>query len=168
MTSVLQTAWAEAKKNDDFVCIQTCSGHRSSVVDPRGKQHLLPIDVSDGELGEAVLDCLSLSRFVSPSEQPDQDRELFEYASISKRYSEWVKQLMDVYGYKNKQALFRSMKNCTIRRCNGVITVDPTHHDKLDAWSGDGMSDLDSIAIPQDAAPAVIGAALRLAFSRCT
>ena len=58
MNEVARTAWATAKTNADFVCVETCSGYRLTTTDPQGKQHLLPVDVSDHELGIAVLDSL--------------------------------------------------------------------------------------------------------------
>ncbi len=60
------------------------------------------------------------------------------------------------------------MKNCDIECGDGFITIGPTHHEKLEAWSGDGISEADYVVIPADSPLSKIGAALRLAFSRCT
>ncbi|WP_338052467.1 contact-dependent growth inhibition system immunity protein [Stutzerimonas marianensis] len=44
----------------------------------------------------------------------------------------------------------------------------PSHHEKLEAWSGKGLSESDYVIIPSGSSPSDVGAALRLAFSRCT
>lgn len=168
MNEVVKTAWAEAKSNGDFICVETYSGYRMSIRDPQGKQYLLPSDVSDQELGEVVLDSLAHSRFIPPHEQPEEDLVLFDYTLANRRYSEWVKSLMATYGYKTKRALFRDMKNCNIECRDGFITIEPSHHDKLEGWSGEGIRIEDYVVIPADSPPAAVGASLRLALSRCT
>ena len=169
MTNEVQrTAWASAKKNAEFFCIETCSGYRMTTTDPQGKQHLLPVGASDHELGVAVLDAFAHSRFVSPLEHPEEDSALFDFDLSRKRYSEWVKTLMTTYGYKTKNALFREMKNCNIECRDALITIRPSHHDKLEAWSGDGISKESYVIISSNSPPLEIGAALRLAFVRCT
>lgn len=59
------------------------------------------------------------------------------------------------------------MKNCGIHCVNGVITLSPTRHEKLEGWGrtkGDGIED---VILSADSSPAEIGAGLRLALSRC-
>ena len=164
MNEVVRTPWAEAVDNGDFICVDTYSGYRSGVRDPLGKQHLLPPDVGDLELGAAVLDCFAHSRFVTPQE----DMALYDYEQVTSRYAEWVKNLMATYGYKTKRALFKRMKRCGIESLEGFITIDPTYHEKLEAWGGNGISKEDCIVIPADSTPSEVGSALRLALSRCT
>ncbi|MBP9693427.1 MAG: CdiI family contact-dependent growth inhibition immunity protein [Alphaproteobacteria bacterium] len=60
------------------------------------------------------------------------------------------------------------MKSCGINLDQGLITIRPSHHEKLEAWSGEGIDKRDYVNIPHDSEPSQIGAALRLAFSRCT
>lgn len=168
MDEVAKAAWANAKCNDDFICIVTCSGYRITTTDPQGKQHLLPVDVADQELGSAVLDALAYSRFLPPQEQPVEDQALFDVELVEKRYSEWVETLMATYGYKTKRALFKDMANCNIEFRNGAITIRPSHHERLEGWSGDGINRDDHVLISADSPPRNVGAALRLAFSRCT
>ena len=84
------------------------------------------------------------------------------------RYLAWVNQLVETYGYKTKRALFKDMKSCHIESCGGAITIRPTYHKKLEAWSGDGIGEDSYVVIPCESSPADIGAALKLAFSRCT
>lgn len=59
------------------------------------------------------------------------------------------------------------MKNCGIHCFNGVITISPTRHEKLEGWGrekGDGIED---VILSVDSSPTEIGAGLRLALSRC-
>lgn len=76
--------------------------------------------------------------------------------------------LMEKYGYKTKRALFKDMKNCSIHCINDLIIISPTHHEKLESWSGKGINESDNVVISVNESPAEIGAALRLALSRCT
>src|SRR5262249_44491400 len=140
ISPIPKMAWATAKLNPDFFCVETCSGYRMTITDPRGKQHLLPVGASDRELGSALLDALAHSRFVPPLEQPEEDLELFDFDLAEKAYADWVEKLMRTYGYKTRRALFKDMANCNIERCQGMITIHPTNHEKLEGWSGDGIS----------------------------
>jgi len=75
---------------------------------------------------------------------------------------------MDRYGYRTKRALFKNMKSCGILAEGDVIIISPSRHEKLEAWGrekGDGIED---VVIEANRSPSEIGAALRLAFSRCT
>jgi hypothetical protein len=164
MSESRAASWANALENGEFMCIETESGYRRRALDPQGKQHLLPPDSSDDTIGNAILDALKHSRFLSLEEA----QVFFDYDAVNRRYSEWVDSLMRHYGYRNKRALFKNMKCCSIEFKEGVIAFKPTHHDRLEGWSGDGISETDHVSIPIDSAPAEIGAALRLAFSRCT
>lgn len=162
-TDVVERCWCTSAYNSgDFIFIETDSGYRSSRGDPKGSQHFLRPDATDQEQGEAVLDALSKSRFVLPEE----DMELYDYKLGQARYQAWIADLMTRYGYKTKRALFKEMKHCLIESCNGVLTIQPMHHEKLEAWSG--LDKGESVSLPADSPSPEVGAALRLAFSRCT
>ncbi|VEA67783.1 Protein of uncharacterised function (DUF1436) [Serratia plymuthica] len=175
MNDIVKTAWASVKMNADFICIETYSGYSSSRHDPLGIQHLSPPNVSDNELGEMVKDALAHSRFVLPAPRTDVwihpevtfDKELYDYKAIAERYAEWINKLMARYGYKTKRAMFKDMKSCSIECREGNITIFPSFHEKLEAWSGDRISDSDHVILSVDSSPAEIGAGLRLALSRC-
>lgn len=153
---------AYAFNNGQFICIKTYSGYTRSFGDPDVPEYVLEPQVDDEGLGCAVLDALGNSRFVSY----DEETELIE--NMEPRYDQWVQTLMKQYGYKTKKALFKNMKSCGFDCKDDVIRIRPSHHDKLEYWSGDGFTEADYIKIPADSPPEQIGAALRLAFSRCT
>jgi hypothetical protein len=153
---------ADAKYNGDFIGIETYSGYTLEMADPDATEYLLEPDVSDEILGQAVLDALKQSRFL-PLEEAKALR-----LNIEKNYADWIKKLMIKYGYKTKRALFKNMKSCGIECHEDIITIRPSHHEKLEGWGGTGISPDSYVKIPADAMPAEVGAGLRLAFSRCT
>jgi hypothetical protein len=71
-------------------------------------------------------------------------------------------------GYASRQSLLKKMKLCHVRRCDDVITIGPTHREKLDAWSGDGIAHDANILLAATATSAEIGTGLRAAFAQCT
>jgi hypothetical protein len=146
--------------NGDFMLVQTYSGYRSTRFDPEGARHLLCPDASDESVGAAVMDALSLSRFL-PLEEVSA---FFDWRLIEKEYAAQTQFVMACYGYKTKRALFRNMVHLSVRRTDDIITITPSIHDQLEGWEGKTDED---IAISADSAPADVGAAVRLALSRC-
>ncbi|WP_249819435.1 contact-dependent growth inhibition system immunity protein, partial [Escherichia coli] len=54
-----------------------------------------------------------------------------------------------------------------IHLVNDVITIRPSFHEKLEAWSGNRINESDYVVLPADSSPTEIGSGLRLALSRC-
>lgn len=153
---------AGAYCNGDFVCLKTYSGYRLALMDPEASEYLLTFDVQNEVLGNAILSCLSESRFLDYEES--QKLRL----NTKENYQNWVAKMQSLYGYKTKSALFKKMMSCGIQLENdNAIVIRPSNHEKLEAWSGDGIRESDYVKISADSPPAEIGAALRLAFSRC-
>ena len=150
-------------KNQDFIEVETFSGYRSRTSDPDGIQRLLPLDVSDEELGQVTLLALSKSRVIDVSEIGT----FFNMVNIKKRYDAWVADLMSKYNYKTKRALFKNMMQCSLRISDGILTISPTRHEKLEGWGWEGISDDDKVVLSVNSTTEEIGAGLRLAFSRC-
>ncbi|WP_082676190.1 contact-dependent growth inhibition system immunity protein [Pannonibacter phragmitetus] len=107
MNEVVRSRWASAKFNNDFFRIETYSGYSSPIRDPLGVQHLLQPDASDQELGSALLDALAHSRFVLGVPRNDvrvhpevtYDMSLYDYELSRQRYAEWIRKLMERFGY---------------------------------------------------------------------
>jgi hypothetical protein len=156
--------WAGAVSNPQMMSVDTWSGYRVTIGDPAGPQHDFRHEVSDEELGAAVLDCLSHSRFLDTPELQD---ELFHPDAAARSYASWIERLMRFCGYKTKRALFKDMLSCSIEQEDGTITIRPSRHEKLEAWSAEGFTDADNVVIRADAPPGEIGAALREALRRC-
>ena len=154
---------ATVYKNQDFILVVTFSGYSRRTSDPDGIQILLPLDVSDEELGQATLLALSKSRIIDVSEIGT----FFNIDNVMKRYDAWVADLMAKYNYKTKRALFKNMMRCYVEISDGILTISPSWHEKLEAWSGEGISDDDKVVLSVNSTTEEIGAGLRLAFSRC-
>ncbi|WP_083451932.1 contact-dependent growth inhibition system immunity protein [Photorhabdus heterorhabditis] len=149
--------------NGDFYSVQTYSGNGLLGADPSGSNYLLQPIVSDQELGKAVLDALSKSRLIPLDKYGD----YFDHDANDKQYKNWITEMMGSYGYRSKRQLFKKMNSCNIRLLDGVITIMPYGHKKLELWTGQGIVESDYVIIPADSSPEEVGAALRLAFSRC-
>lgn len=175
MNSILKTAWADAGCNEDFIYVKTHSGYRSSRADPLGVEHRSAPDVSDIELGEMLLDALARSRFVVHQARDDiwihpeasVDKDLYDHGLTNQRYDEWVNDLLASYSYKTKRSLFKNMRRCSMESVGGAIKIRPSCHEKLEGWSGKGISENDYVVVLTDSGAENIGKALRLAFSRC-
>ena len=139
-------------RNEQFISIGTSSGAGILGSDPQGSHHLLPLDASDEALGDALIDALSKSRYVSQREDP-----AFSIHGLQESYKIWVKKLTDQYKYKNRQQLFKDMVSCNVRLAvtiqptsmlrlaNELITMQPTRHERLNAWGGIGDPTLDIV-----------------------
>ncbi|ERT10312.1 contact-dependent growth inhibition system immunity protein [Photorhabdus temperata] len=149
--------------NGDFYSVTTYSGYRSFNLDPLGGNHMLSSDVSDEKLGVVVFDALSKSRFIPFESLGD----FLDNEKRKERYDQWIAEMIEFHRYRSKRQLFKKMHNCGIQLLDGQITIQPSCHEKLEGWSGDGISESDYVVIPADSSPEEIGAALRLAFSRC-
>ncbi|MCA0371180.1 MAG: CdiI family contact-dependent growth inhibition immunity protein [Proteobacteria bacterium] len=152
---------ASASANGDFISIETLSDTKFATVHDIAPEHVLMPDASNLELGRALLSALSLSRLIAL------DDPAYTNEACAARYDAWVKEKMDRFGYKTKSAFFRQMDNCSIEIRDGVLTISPSYHYRLDGWSGDFIDKKDYVRIPADSSPEEVGAALRLAFSRC-
>lgn len=176
MNEVVKASWCNVKANKEFIFVATLSGYRAYRADPKGVEHLLPPDADNEVLGAAVLNALAHSRFVLPEPRKDVflhpdvtfDKDLYDYESSNRRYAAWIANLIEIYGYKTKRTLFNDMKNCSVESMDGFITMRPSHHDKLEGWSGDGISEEDYVMVTANSMPEEVGYALRLALSRCT
>lgn len=166
MTDVVQKKrWVSVFENREFTQIETQSGYRGGLPDPLGKRIRLTNPTTDEELGDAVLTALAASRFLHPNEH----REFFDIRGrVVPQYEEWISGVISEYGYKSRRALFKDMKSCDIVEHDGVVTMRPTHHEKLEAWSDDGITEECLVRVSTISPPSDVGAALRLALSRCT
>jgi hypothetical protein len=156
--------WAAAYLADQFICVQTYSSRRAAAADPLGRVIILHPQCSNQELGQALEEALAASRQLTMEEA---DR-LFEPRSLEQRYEEWVDSIMKRFAYKSRGHLFAGMKRCTVDLKDGLITIRPNCHHKLESWSGTGIKKESYVTVPAAAKSEDIGAGLREAFARCT
>lgn len=163
MSDTGHTPTAAAFSNSDFILIETNSGCGRMKTDPDAPQYLLSIDASDAEIGNSVMAALSRSRQIGL----DEVAKFFDLVRLEKEYSAWIENLMRIYGYKTKRALFKGMMNCGIRRVGDIIKFEPMRQVKQEMWEGTASHGEDDVIVPATSTPAEIGAAFRLALSRC-
>ena len=162
MNEPLRIKCAGVEYNGDFICIQAYSGYNFLMADPTTTEYLLIADTPNEVLGKAVLDALKQSRFLSYKEECALEKVAEKY------YIAWIKKMVNRYGYKNKTELFLNMKSCMIERHENVLTIRPSHHEDLEIWRCEGIIEEANLKIPVSSSAAKVGAALRIAFSRCT
>lgn len=150
-----------AYANGDFITIVTTSDVGLLVADHLAPEHIFAPDVSDMELGQALLSALSLSRLIEFND-PAYTNEAQEES-----YQAWIKEKMARFGYKTKTSLFKDMDSCGIVIKDGFLIISPSYHDRLEGWSEKFIDEKDYVRVPADSSPEAVGAALRLAFSRC-
>ena len=148
----------EVLYNKDFISIRAYSGDGLYMVDPEAEEYLLEPSISNEILGESVLKSLKQSRFLEDEEF------VLIHTNCQENYEAWVEKIKKLYGYKTRKAMFKKMNRCSIECDNTIILIEPFYHEKIEAWSG---MKIQRVKIPADSSPEEIGAALRLAFSRC-
>ena len=155
---------ASAYGNGDFISIETYIAG-GFTCDPNGIELFFePTETAD-TLGKGIRKVLSLSHDYSRRES----NKLFNRESTEQRYQQWIAQLMGRFGYKTKRALFKDMMSCSISQKDDVITINPSWHEKLEAWSGgdERLKPEHTVTLPADCSDEELGQGLRLAFSRC-
>ena len=166
----------EAMCNGRLIYLQTLSGYRGPrESDHRGLQYTLPFDIEDQMLGQALLEVVAKSRFVLPRKRTDVvqhpdvefDEEMFDPKIREARYKAWVQKTIEQFGYKSEREIFKRMMLCSIQIECGVITFSPTRHHSLLGWSREENDGLEEVTLADTSSPKEVGAALRLAFSRC-
>jgi hypothetical protein len=155
------TRWALVITSSKYILIASLAGYRTSVGDPKGYHIILDPKTSDKPLGDAVLTALSKSRFVDP----DIDSEIFDYHVGDKVFDDWVNEIMERCGYNSKRQALRKAPSCNIKARHGRITIEPLRQIGMERWQGIGDDQI--VAIHEMATAERVGAALRLALSRC-
>lgn len=156
----------DCKRNQNFLLVVTQSGYTRRVNDyDYGKEYYLPITVDDETLGKAVLDCLQACRWITYEDNPEF---FYPLETIVPRYKKWLAETMVKYNYKTKTKMFRNMDSCRTEMKEGIIKITPMHHEKLERWGREKDDGIEDVIIDANSTPAEIGAALKLAFSRCT
>ncbi len=164
MNEIKITKWASIYANPDFMCVTVESGYRSSAIDDVVKPIFLGSSPSVEGMGEAICGALAASRMLRPEELPG----FFNLDAVLFRYKSWVESLLNAYNYKSKGVLFKKMMRCSVELSEGLITIKPLHHEKLEAWSRKGHVESDVLIVPESATYKEIGEAALTAINRCT
>lgn len=157
------TKWAVVYANEEFICVRTQSGFRSVTSDPQGITSFLSHQADPESLGVAVREALSKSRTIAAKEIEI----LFDPDLIKERYEEWVNTALTRYGYLTRRKMFSSMKCCDISETTEIIRIEPSIHEKLEIWTGEGMSKKDEVRIEKSVTDRSLGEGVLLALTRC-
>lgn len=165
MSDTGHTPTASAFSNGDFILVETNSGLGMKKADPDAPKHFLVMESSDSEIGGAVLSALSRSRQITLEETAS----FFDLDRSAKSYADWIAELMRRYGYKTKRALFKNMSNISIglEDFGSAVKFAPMRHKALESWIREKDDGIEDVVVPATSTPAEIGAAFRIALSRC-
>jgi hypothetical protein len=155
------TQWADIQRTEKFVLVESMSGYR--MVQPENDGHAIYLtpDASDEDLGRALLEALDRSRFIWPRDEP----EFFEWQRYVKCYKDRQKEFMRRYGYRTKREAYKNMEWCRVERSEGKISIQPHKRDKPELWTD--LPPDRTVVIPAATDAVALGAALKLALSRC-
>lgn len=142
--------------------IVTQSGYRSLRMDFSVEDYILMASITDEELGFKAVSAARAGRVVTPG-----DAEFYDPEKSKIRYDAWVEKNVKALKFKSRRAFFKNQNNCGFNIKDAVITIKPSNHEKNDAWSGDGIKEEDKVKLPESSSYEDIGAAIRLAFTRC-
>jgi hypothetical protein len=152
---------ASLKSNGDFLAVETMSGRGILIRDPETESKFLGPEADDLALGLAVVAALADSRFF--------DRGLIDrflpHEIVKENYEVWVSGLVARFSYKNRRNLFSKMTSCSIKAVDGDLIFSPSRHLTLEGW--EDLPKGHAVVISIESSPAEIGAAARLALSRC-
>jgi CDI immunity protein len=177
LRNVKRKWWAGIWFNNDYIWILSYSGFRGGThadTESYFAQH--SADADNATIGASFQEALRRSRFVLPEKQAgflypeglEFDAELSHFLKGEERGEKLNKELMQRNGYKTRKKLLQFMKIIHTVDDGIEIRLTPTVHDKLDSWRLISKEDPQYVFVPSISTPAEIGAALRLAFSRCS
>ncbi len=155
------TQWADIQRTERFICVEPRSGYSMILPENDGYTIHLPHDASDEALGRALLEALDRSRFIWPADEP----EFFEWQRYVKCDRHWEKETMRRYSYKTRRDLYKNMNWCRAERSEGKLSIKPHRRDQPGLWTDVPPEKI--VVVPASQNVATLGAALRLALSRC-
>lgn len=146
---------------DKFICINTRSGNGILTIDTNYPPIMLPLDCSNDELGEKLVQALGYSNTQLNDEEYDN---LFK--NVKENWNSRLEVLKSTYSYRSKRQLLANMLNCSVYLLNNKLTIQPTHHSKWEGW--EGVDESKHVILSLDNTFDEIGSGVRLALSRCT
>ncbi|NEN76631.1 CdiI family contact-dependent growth inhibition immunity protein [Pelistega sp. NLN82] len=156
----------QIRKTKEFILITSYLNAGISVSDPEQEFIYHPIDISDEELGAYVKQKLTESRDI-PYEQ---FYELYQSNTIHNLTKTLEKEMMLLYGYKNRKAIYKNMRFMTIESDKDKMVIIPHHQDSLDGSTTISNEDNTMLSFTYDKtiSDKDLGIAVREAFNYCT
>lgn len=126
------------------------------------KGHLAP-DVDNETLGLKLTDALATSAEMERL-APNPPNDFRDGGALI-----WHENVKRLHHYKNDNAIYKRMRNCSVRVDDGLLTIEPLHHKHINFWTLTGVVfKPEKVIIPFPNEGSVIGEAAREGLSRCT
>jgi hypothetical protein len=154
------TQWADVHRTQRFISVEPLSGYRIIQREDDGYVTYLEPVACDEALGRALLDSLARSRFIFPPDPAFSEAERY-----MRCYHNWQKDFMRRYGYKTKRDAYKNMDWCRAKKSEGKISIQPHQRDKPEYFRD--LPPEKTVVIPVTDDAEAVGAAVRLALSRC-
>ena len=157
------TQWATIHQTEKGIAVDPLSGYARHLPEDEPPITYLDRNPTDTELGTVLLQALNVSRFIDP----DEDIAFFKMDRILSADKRWHEKFMIHFGYKTKRQAYRNMLYCLIERSEGMIRIEPHRRDKKPGLWWDLPPEM-TLFIPNTNDPNILGAAAKLALSRCS
>lgn len=148
---------ASVYANDEFVCVQSSVGYRSTVGDKIIEY--LPSSATESEIGKAVLSALSSYRVLSLSEVG----EFFDLARVQEKHAEWEKELVTRASYKSTKQVYRNLRLVSVRLSESKLSASATTKDRRNGFAGNGFS----VTLDVGEGESAVGSAILKALKEC-
>ncbi|HGN0351462.1 TPA: contact-dependent growth inhibition system immunity protein [Proteus mirabilis] len=148
--------------NNDYYIITTLSKSGIYLIDFEKGYKVLSKDPFNADLGFFTRNALIQSEILDANSS-----EYHEMRNNEGLYSEWVKKIIKECNYKNKTTLFKNMNLCNVNVTDGIISIIPYDHLRLDHWIGKSMPNNAIITLKTNCSDEVLGASIKKAFTRC-
>lgn len=160
---LIETKFASVIMNARFIGVETYSGRGLMARDPQGVCDFHPLDVEDEVLGRSLAEAVKASRWISM----DEYAAYFNRDKLKREADERLASIKERFGYKTRKAVFTGMSKCSVLERDGLITIMPNRHEKLEGWSGDGIPESENVVLSSASSDEALGQGVRLALSRC-
>jgi CDI immunity protein len=153
---------ATIHRSTKFISVEALSGVPGLMYqEDRPYRIYLDPDAANELIGRTLLTALEKSRFVDNAEP-----QFFDPDRATRVWENWEKDVMQRYGFKSKRDAYKSMDWCQGHMFDGKITIEP--HRRGSPGSGwRSLPPEKTVVIPATDEAEAVGAAVRLALSRC-
>ena len=156
------TQWAVINQTEKFTVTLQLSGYRRHLYEDQTHPIYLDPNPTEETLGSALLESLNISRFVDPWKEGD----FFSADRIVASDKAWHAEFMKRFRYKTLREAYKNMLYCLAQRSEGRIAIRPHRRgDKPRFWWD--LPPEQTVVIPATDDPGILGAAAKLALSRC-
>jgi hypothetical protein len=154
--------WALINQTERTTVVTPLSGYRRRMFEDDPQTTYLEPNPAEDELGRVVLESLNISRFVDPRT----DDAFFEADRIVAANKRWHADFMTRFRYRSLRKAYENMLCCLAKRSEGRITIRPYLRDRSPGYWTD-MPEERTVDIPATDDISILGAATKLALSRC-